>query len=545
MATRQGEAASVAADGTSSRARGSRVRESRWISAVGVSSVLALVAVLVPLVLISRYNHSYADDWHYGVWAHLALEDSGGNVLLALVTALEQVGKAWFEWQGTYSAIFLMAFEPGIFGEQWYVLAAPLVMASLVAGTLYFTHAVLVRLLHAERGVWIGVSCAVLVVQLLLQVSPVEGIFWYNSAVYYTTYHAAMLALLGVLARACDPARTRAPRAAVVWSVVLGLFVAGGNFVTALVTLEVVGALLVALLVRGRRSSMAVLPCFCVMVIGVALSLAAPGNEVRQLTQFPGDGAGVWGTVWQSSLAAFQYVQTWTSGLVLLLLAFCAPLAVRSMGRAAERGARFPLPGLLSVGSMALFATSFTPTFWSMGEVGPGRVQNARFDLYVVLLVVNLFWWCGWLAARRRAAGMGAAREPVMTARQVALACGLAGLVALCVVGSMAQDKDLGEDLTSVSAARSLASGQAAAYDEQVWDRLTTIEDSPEGSLRVPFYSDIPHVLLMGDIRDNMDNYINFRLAQWFRKDSIVGYTAPTGTLASSVVGAPVTGEQR
>jgi hypothetical protein len=27
----------------------------------------------------------------------------------------------------------------------------------------------------------------------------------------------------------------------------------------------------------------------------------------------------------------------------------------------------------------------------------------------------------------------------------------------------------------------------------------------------------------MGDIRDNMDNYINYRLAQWYRKDSIIG----------------------
>ena len=28
----------------------------------------------------------------------------------------------------------------------------------------------------------------------------------------------------------------------------------------------------------------------------------------------------------------------------------------------------------------------------------------------------------------------------------------------------------------------------------------------------------------MGDIKDNMDTYINFRLAQWYGKDSIIGY---------------------
>lgn len=48
-----------------------------------------------------------------------------GNVGVAIVTALQQVGKAWFDWQGTYSAIFLMAIEPSVFGEQCYVIAAP------------------------------------------------------------------------------------------------------------------------------------------------------------------------------------------------------------------------------------------------------------------------------------------------------------------------------------------------------------------------------------------------------------------------------------
>ena len=45
-------------------------RALRWLA---WGSVAALVLVLLPLVLISLYNHSYADDWHYGVWAHLVL----------------------------------------------------------------------------------------------------------------------------------------------------------------------------------------------------------------------------------------------------------------------------------------------------------------------------------------------------------------------------------------------------------------------------------------------------------------------------------------
>ena len=69
-----------------------------------------------------------------------------------------------------------------------------------------------------------------------------------------------------------------------------------------------------------------------------------------------------------------------------------------------------------------------------------------------------------------------------------------------------------------------------------MWSRLETIESSTESSLRVPFYTNVPHVLLMGDIRDNMDNYINYRLCQWYGKESIMGYHASTTAAATAAL---------
>ena len=106
-----------------------------------------------------------------------------------------------------------------------------------------------------------------------------------------------------------------------------------------------------------------------------------------------------------------------------------------------------------------------------------------------------------------------------------ALACGLVALVFATNIVSMAADETSREEITSLSAANSLISGQARRYDEQVRERLDYLATTNDEYVRVPFYSDVPHVLLMGDIRDNMDNYINYRLAQWFRKQSIVGYS--------------------
>ena len=514
--------------GSSARAGGSRPLA--WSAA---AAALLLVACLVPLVLISRYNHSYADDWHYGVWAHLALEDTG-SVLAALQAALEQVPKAWVEWQGTYAAIFLMAVQPGVFGEQCYALAAPLIMGALVCASLFFWHVVLVERLRMARGAWVSVACVTCFLQLMLMPSAVEGIFWYNSAVYYTFFHSLMLVLLAALVRAAAWERPR--RAALAWSCVLAVLVAGGNFVTALVACEACLVLVVVLLARAPRSAVRVLPALVLLCLGTALSMAAPGNAVRQQTQFPGDGLGVWGTVSQAVVLGVRYLVEWCDGYVLIGMAALVPVV--AWAASATSGARPEprLPGLVTFVSCALFCSSFTPTLFSMGEEGPGRVQNARFELLVVLLALNVVWWCCWAADRRRgracpqgpvvpAGGAGPRARPASAERAAAAfsASCVAVLALACCLTLAAPDEAPGEELSAVSAARSLASGEAAAYDEQAWERIETIEGALTSYVEVPYYHDVPRVLLMGDIRGDMDNYINYRLAQWYRKSAIVG----------------------
>lgn len=525
---------------------------------VGIAGMALLLVALVPLFAISVYNHSYADDWHYGVWAHLALQEGAGPLQLIWV-ALQQAGKAWVDWQGTYSAIFLMALEPSVWGEQFYVLAAPLVLATLLAGTFFFTHVMLVELMDCPRGLWLAATAIFLVVWIQLVESPVEAIFWYNSSVYYTTYNAAALALLACAGRICNPARTRRPRGVLLAMCLLAAFVAGGNFVTAIVVAQVLVVILAVQIRDKRACSLEMLIGLSVLVLGLVVSFVAPGNEVRQQTQFPEDSAGVWGTIWGSSLAAFQYIHQWSTGLVLLMVLACVPVALYVCPRAVERGFKFRYPAAVVVGSVALFATSFTPTFWAEGDCGPGRVQNCRMFIYYMLLLVDMFWVCGWLEARRQAkragsAGMTAMFEaltpeaiaaadtfstarntssvptstrhvrPLITLRDACIWMCLAMLVMVCSMGALAANEDTVDNLTSVSATKSLITGQAAEYHEQVLNRLEAIETSSESELKVPFYHDIPHVLWMGDIRDNMDNYINYRLCQWYGKDSIIGY---------------------
>ena len=544
-----------------------RRKSPRSMRLVAAGSVIALLATVVPLFVISAYNHSYADDWHYAVPVHQALEATGGNPIAALGAAFMQVGNTYIGWQGTYTAIFLMSLEPGVFSEDLYVIVAPIILVTLIICTFWACHVALVEWLGCDRPTWVSVSCLILILQVLFQPSPVEGIFWYNSAIYYTFFHSWTLVLFGMILRMIDPRRTKPTRALVICATILSALVAGGNFVTVLAATEGITLLLFCLLVKRRPSAMRVFPVFLTMFVGAVVSMVAPGNSVRQNTQFPENALDPFQTVLKSCIATFQYLSSWTTGLMVLgVLAIAVLLARCAFSSSAVRW-RFQLPGLVSVFSVAWLATSFTPTFFSMGTVGPGRVQNVRLDFYVILIVANLAWWLGWAACKVRERRVSDARQvrqlvlanlpqvdepaarpqadvapssdasaaekpsprpalprtPAIGSRTVAAIVGVIALVACMTIASLSTDAKLVDTLTTTSAVKSLATGQAASYDQQVRDRLRTIESSTDDSLEVPFYTNAPKVLFMGDIRDNMNNYINFRLAQWYGKTSIIG----------------------
>lgn len=555
-----------------------------------------LAACLVPMVQIADFDHSYADDWHYGVDAHLALE-AGGGLSAALAAAVQEVRDTFFSWQGTYSAILLMALQPGVFSEALYGLGAVAIIAVLAASTFYACGVAVREVLGADRPTWVAASCLVLLLQTQLIPSPVEGFYWYNSAIYYTFYHALTLVMLGMavrIARGCTR-RGELARAGMLLRATalcaLALFVAGGNFVTGVVACLLVAGVVVATACLGRpRRALALAPALLALLAGFALSMAAPGNAERQATQYPDDALGVLPTLLRSGCAAVEYAVLWTGGLLILALAVALPFMVRAARRSPRAFARPWVPALLA---FALFAASFTPTFYSMGNVGPGRVQNIRYDLFVLLVFVCAQWLVGWCVRRlersgalevlpaedpwwdegawrtdpdgaeaageaARAAGAADDGAPLPSAAaaadladEAAAACevseraavpvpaaspraaaylGVCAIVLALVTVAFAADARHASDLTALSAAASLSDGTAAEYDRQVTDRLAYLaaaRERGETEVEVPYYSARPRVLYMGEIRDNMGNYINYRLAQWFGLDSVVGYSSP------------------
>ena len=118
---------------------------------VAVIVVTALALSLIPIFAGAFFSHPIADDYKYARFVHAAAEENGAAAFLP--SALETVADTYMNWQGTYSAVFLFALQPGGVYSGMYFLTTFIIVGSVVAAT-YFLMYTLVRRVIGSKGVY-------------------------------------------------------------------------------------------------------------------------------------------------------------------------------------------------------------------------------------------------------------------------------------------------------------------------------------------------------------------------------------------------------
>ena len=462
--------------------------------------VLAALALsLVPILLTGRYALPAADDFNYSFRARHLVE-SGAGFPGAVRGAVETVRAFYGTWQGTFSAIFLMALQPSVFGEGWYTLTPVIMLGALLAGTFVLC-LVLSRRVFGLSGSTGGIAAALaLFLGIQLLPSPVQGLFWYNGSIYYIFFHSlALLALaLGV----------RLVKDGGLWRCVLlcllALILGGGNYVTALCcSILVLSGILLLAFLKNPGWKRLILPAL-LLLIAFAVSMAAPGNAVRQ-TQTQHQPQAVQ-AVLQSFAAGGRFAVKWMSLPLAGSLLFLAPIFWFALR---ESRFAFPCPWLVTLYSYCLFSAMFCPTLYALGSYGDLRLLNILYLTYVLLLILNLLWWLGWLSSRK--AREGESRPPLRILAPAAL------VLVLCLGAHLA----LGS-YTGTMCLGALRSGEARAYAACGRQRLEQLHDpAVRNAVLEPFPSQ-PYVLFLSDVTPNPEDWRNVAVAEYYNKESVV-----------------------
>lgn len=471
----------------------------KWIA---IAALVILVVSVIPLMILGRYNHALGDDFDYGQYAKIALDN--GSFFSAIAEAAKGTANQYNIWQGTYSAMFLMHLPPQIFGDFFYKFYPTILIGTLVASVFVLMHPLIIKVMKAPAEMWLIISSVIAFV--FVEQVPLMGetFYWYNGSMYYTGFFALTLIFFGLLIRFLLDEK-------IVYIAVLsllGLFIAGANYASLIPSL-IIMVLIIALLIIKKNSKKRIIGAAFItafMLIGLAISVLAPGNSLRQDTSF---GTSPVKAVLKSLLQAFNYLRGWNSVWMYLGLLLITPIFIMIIRR---MNFDFKLPLLFCVFDFGILASASCPTFYAQNNGGAARVFDLSWYMLVLFVYSAWFYLLGWSVKHLKV------NDRAMVIR------GCSAVVLFFVLLSIFNPPHKSYiQLNSVQAIIAMANGDAASYEAQYQERVKMIE-SDEQDLVFTKY-DVPdslmYVLYLGDLSDNPSDLGNVAFANYYHKKSV------------------------
>lgn len=469
---------------------------------------IALIISMIPIIALAFYNFPCADDLGYSIYTKHAWDETH-SLFAVLSAAWRKVSESYFSWQGTWTSIFIMALQPGIWGEEWYWLGTVFLIAALIVSGFFFMNVLFHKVLGSEKKIAVISSGIYLLVAMQLMVDKTQGLFWYNGASHYIFPWAALLVLTGILLETAMNSECSKGRMAT--AVVLAIYIGGGNLVTGL---EAGIWLVLAIVLTGMMHKKEVVRRFCVIAaawgISYGVNVAAPGNWNRQeeFIYRP----GMIRSILQSFYYCFDFVlDQWTNWAIAIFILLAFPLVMRAV-QSYKGNFRFRYPLLVPAWSYCILASMFTPSVYASGNPGAGRIYNTIFLSYLILIVLNLVYLYGWYWKK-----YGAEKRMEEKDFQIWHIAGIfAAIFCFGIVAAVSPD-----EFTSVSAAASLISGEAQEYRNQEVERLAVLHDDSVRDAELKKFSNKPYLLFYEDIEADKENWKNIRMSGYYGKDSV------------------------
>ena len=473
---------------------------------LALTAVIVLIFAIVPLLYIAKYDVPVDDDLGYSAQTHAAVVN-GDSFFKVITCAITKTAETYKSWQGSFSAVFLMTLQPGIFGYDYYQITAYLMLFSLIGSIFYFCRTFFTGLFGADRHLSYFIAAVVSFICIELVPWPNQSFFWYNGSVYYTFFFCLMLVLCGISIKFLKDEK----KWLFIIICVLSFFIGGGNYVTAL-SCAILGFSAVALLaLSGNKKWRFFALALLLLLLSFSLSALAPGNSVRQ-AESP-DHPGVFEAIRLSLWWGGYFVKLWCSSQYWGMLLLLSPV-LWEISKTEEVTLRFPLA--VSCFSFLFLCAMCTPHIYALGSPGPERIQNIIYFAFIILSIINLFWWFSWINKKR-------VPRPETYLSPVAF-IPTALLAGACFIFPIITGT---AKMTSAIALGELRSGEAAIYYNEQLQRLDILEDPEITDACLEPLSVSPFLLFSGEYTDDPEYYTNRDAATYFGKNSIILKSAP------------------
>ena len=460
--------------------------------------------LLFPLLYVGKWNVPCADDYSFGYRVHDTIMNNG-TIKDIIQGAAESVKDAYYASQGSAAAVFLFALMPASFGDQYYAIVPYLMLFTLTAGICFFIDS-LFSIFSTGKQLHLIIALAVLIACTQFLPSPVQAFYWYNGSVYYTFFFGLALILYSLIIHAVKVPEGEKTLGKQILISILCIIIALSNYITSLTTtILLISVLGLLIIIKNKNWKKLIVP---ILLYGIAftINITAPGLDARQ--KLAPEQVDIVKAIKESFVLAVTQISTWNRIPVIALYLLICPLLWKT---ASESSYSFKSPWLVSLYSFCLAASMNAPTIYGGIEATPGRVENIRYFAMLILFVINIFYWFGWLSKNSL---------KYIGNNHFKLSVGyLAGIVIIFYVGTINYPS---YRITSYSAVQSYKLGQIGMYKHVYNQRLELLEN-PEitDAILREYPRKKPFILFFDDITEHTDDWRNKAMARYYHKNTV------------------------
>ena len=485
----------------------------KWLTRKNILILLAIFFILsmVPVLIMARYTLPFYDDYDYGYLTHQAFVQTG-SFWEILKAAAKQAALSYESWQGTFSGIFFMALSPGIYSEALYPLGIYILIVLFCASVLIFLKVVLFDYLKMEKYASAITALLTLIIMFQFMVSRSEGLFWYNGGFYYTGFYSFALLMAAALLSSGKAEKKSTQIILGTISIVLAFLVGGSNYVCALTTAFAIAIFTAHRFLIAKKKWIFPLITLTACIAALVINGLAPGNQVRQ-ARFESPGAV------KSIIYSMGYGLQFLSKHIHLPIIMGFLLLLPFLYEAAKNtDYDYRFPGIISIVSYGLFASSFTPSFYALNKIGPPRTLNISFFVSILLLLANIFYWCGWIAKKGTLQIKFKDKKQGIFAKQV-----LAAVFLLAFFGGIiGLDLENKNSVTSLGAYHSLRNGEVYTFYKENTELIDALKDPGISDVIVKPYSVKPFFYYQNGLDPDPETHLNQSTARYYEKNSVI-----------------------
>lgn len=488
-----------------------KLTERKKMILINIVCVLTLIVIQLPLFMIAKYDYPSADDWSFGKYMYQAMQAGEGlpGVFHAIYQTLSHNA-----WEARFSILILSALQPAAFGEHFYRITPYLMIGSVVFSQLLFLGECIKDSKKENRWLVLPIGIPIAILQILYCPYPEESFYWYNGSVNYTFVYSLSLILLTLYLEIGIREIGRTKRILfTVLACLLAVLIGGNNFATSVSTMCLLLCLQIVFLICRKDAFRRTWIITLLETLSVLKCVTSPLTATRLNGNF---GGSVANTPIMAILLSFERtflnIISWTDLKMLLLLLLLIPFlwkAVRKMEYS------FRLPGLFTALSFGVYSSQATATIYVDGTMGGGRQGAILWYFYVVWMVANVLYWCGWIA-KRALKSEKSEKADRLSQKYLLRYCAVAGalLAAVVLFGNV-------ESTTSYRAYRMWRNGWAQAYGKGWEERIAVLKDE---SVKNPVFPPLNYVelLMYADLQpENGYVWVNSACAEYYGKESV------------------------